>query len=171
MDWSFGPSTTADKTIGRLSWIKETETNHRHANTSTGYIDLDLEVPVVYSVTKNDTTTIKFYKDGAFSEDVTAAGNDNVFEIAALFSFYTFTQNDSNDANGGVRGRMQYQAHWMRDMPAGEHRAFHANPYALLKPRTPVLYHFQSEPPTPLDNDLISSMHFQRHYEPIPAMV
>ncbi len=135
--------------------------------TNTGYVDVDGKYNM-YGVTKNDTSTINFYKNGSLFQAVINSDGSATFDWPSQFNVYSFSRNTTADG-WGCNGRLQVQAWWMRELLAGEHQQFYSNPYALLKPRTPVLYHFQSVAPGPLDNDLTSAMHFQRHYEPIPA--
>ncbi len=131
-----------------------------------GAILLD-SVPHMYSVSKNDTTTGIFYRDGEFFSSNTNAGFDGVVNPtnSAVFTM----SSDWGAVDTGVNGRAGLGAIWARELDAGEHRAFYADPFALLKPKTLPLYFTVSALPEALDNDLISAMHFQRHYEPIPA--
>ncbi len=132
------------------------------STSGTGYFAAD-GVLHHYVVTTDETDTVSFYKDGVIhSTDTLAQGAGN-------FTFdqttpYFFSRNSTADGEG-TNARSYLQAFWNRELSAGEVAQFYAVPDCLLKPKVPAVYFTPSA--ATLDNDRISSMHFQRHYEPI----
>ncbi len=54
-----------------------------------------------------------------------------------------------------------------RALSEGEVHSLRFDPYQVLRPARPAVYFLASVAGEPLDDELIASMHFQRHYEPI----
>lgn len=124
--------------------------------------------PRMYSVSKNDTITTRFYRDGQLWSENTRFDHDQPVEYStAQQHVFALSRNDAATGEG-VNGRMAVCAAWRREFTKTDHAEFYADPYALLKPSTPAAYFTPAAAGVPLDNDLISAMHFQRHYEPIP---
>ena len=64
-------------------------------------------------------------------------------------------------------GAVYYLAFWDVELSEEEHAELRQNPYQLLKKRQKYWVLPTAGATAVLDNDLISAMHFQRHYEPI----
>ena len=138
-DTNWGLFQSGDTTSGLLRWTEPSIPSLGSAVTSTGYLIED-GLPYLYSVTKNDTTTVNFYRSGELFQGVESADASNTLDWPSQFNAYVLSRNTSATA-WGTEGRVQLQAYWMRELEAGEHQAFYANPYALLRPRVPTLYY------------------------------
>lgn len=138
----------------------------RKATSDVDYLIFDGTTHLM-SATKNETTTARYYRDGEFFSSVTASNFIHpIITVSDQSNIYTLSRNKTADGSG-TNGRMFLAAMWRRELNADDHALLYANPWAMLRPRTPTLYYTASAAPGPLNLDRISSMHFQRFYEPI----
>ncbi len=133
---------------------------------STGFLIADGSLHM-YVGTKDTTDSAKFYRDGVFhSSNVGVDCRLPVFRGTAMQDHVYLGGQDVLTAFPQFEGRTYFAAYWARELSAGEIRQLYADPYAMLKPKIPTVYFISGEAVV-LDNDLLSSMYFQRHYSPI----
>ncbi len=114
----------------------------RAINSASNYL-ISNGKPNLYTITKNDTTTVRFYRDGVLFDAPTNVAMDDFMSNTDQFNIYAMSSNSDGDV-GGMNGRSGLSVVWGRDRDAGAHARFNANPYGLLKPRVAKLYYFSA---------------------------